>query len=53
VREVNRALRGSDPPSRDDLAQIAAELKANASGREGAMPLDVEAFIQSYDAPAR
>ena len=52
VREVNRTLRSTEPPSAEDLADIAAELRTLAADREGPMPLEIEVFIQAYAAPA-
>lgn len=52
VREIHRALRSTQPPSTEDLAHLAEELRNIAPDREGPMPLEIEVFIQTYGAPA-
>jgi len=52
VREINLALRQSEPPSLDDLAAFAAQLRAAVPELEGPMPFEIESFIRAHGAPA-
>jgi hypothetical protein len=38
-----------DPPSREQLAQFAADIRALAPEREGPMPIEVRAFLAEYE----
>src|SRR5262249_33019129 len=52
VREITLALRQSEPPTPEDLAAFAEQLRAAAPELEGQMPFEIHAFIQAYGAPA-
>ena len=48
VRKIERAMHPTVPPSAPDLAEMAAALEGMAAELEGAMPMEVEAFIRRY-----
>ena len=48
VRELLRVLRQHEPPTPDQLAEIANDILAMAPEMEGDMPIEVEMFIREY-----
>jgi len=52
VRQIERTMIAPLPPAADDLAQLAAEIREQASAFEGEMPLEVESFLRRYGPPA-
>jgi hypothetical protein len=48
MQDVHRGV----GPSPTDLTAIAAEIRASMQEREGAVPFEVEVFLQRYGAPA-
>ena len=49
LREIQRSMIApSPPPTGDDLAQLADEIRTNAADMEGDMPFEVEAFLRQY-----
>lgn len=52
VRELNRALRPMAPPTPEQLAVLAAEIRRRADALEGPMPMAVAVFLQAYGEPA-
>lgn len=52
VRQLERTMIAPVAPAVDDLARLAAQIRERAAEFEGEMPLEVEAFLQRYGAPA-
>lgn len=52
VREIERTMHPQPPPSREDLAAFAAELREQTSHLEGPVPFEVRAFVQRYSPSA-
>ena len=52
VHEINRALRPPAPPTAEQLAEIAADIRAHAHELEGPMPIAVRVFLHTYGDPA-
>jgi hypothetical protein len=49
VRKLQQSMIApSPPPSGEDLAQMADEIRASAADMEGDMPYEVEAFLRQY-----
>lgn len=49
VRKLQQSMIApSPPPSGEDLAQMADEIRASAGDMEGDMPFEVEAFLRQY-----
>ncbi len=48
LHEINRALRPPAPPTAEQLAGIAADIRAHAHEMDGPMPIAVMAFLRLY-----
>ena len=46
LRQQARYFR--DPPSPEQLAEVAADIRAMASECEGPMPIEIQAFLAAY-----
>ena len=49
---IEQPTRGGPPPTEEDFAMVASEIRAKAGEMSGAMPAEVELFLKRYSPPA-